>query len=330
MAGLLALYQTFWFVLIHYLAFDMPGGLIEVGLVYVTLTLSTMAGMMLGLFASALAPNANSASLLVIVMMIPQIVLGGALIALPGAGQYVSALTTTRWAFEALMSITEVGSDVAADLCWTLPDELREGMTLEQAQGNGCRCLGTNIFSQCQFPGLGRFYEPEIDEPPPVEPPPLVQSPPPPEPEFPQPPVQPVPPADQSNQVAMAQYLEALDAYQVEFDAWQAEANAIQAAYEADLTAYQRQAEAEASAYQAVAIAYQQDLAEWNIGRASAVTPAEGLIFQVNRDFGWTFVNKEDAAAFYTKIFGTWIAQVIYTTVLFAVILVLQKRKDVV
>jgi hypothetical protein len=329
-AGLLALYQTAWYVLIHFLAFDMPGGLLGVVLVYVTLTLSTMAGMMLGLFASALSPNANSASLLVIVLMIPQIVLGGALIAMPGNGRYISAIMTTRWSFEALMSITEVGSDVAADLCWTLPNDLRESLSLDAARADGCRCLGTNLFSQCQFPSVGRFYDPAVDEAPPVAPPALIQGQPPPEPVFPKPPEQPVPPANQADQVAMGQYLEALDKYQAQFNAWQDSVNATQAAYEADLKAYQTRTQAEAESYQTVVVKYQKELAAYNIARASAVTPAEGLIYQVNRDFGWTFVNTEDSSAFYSKIVTTWIAQVVYSFVLFLVIIFLQKRKDVV
>ncbi|MCC6191128.1 MAG: FHA domain-containing protein [Anaerolineales bacterium] len=313
-AALLALYQTAAFVIIHYLAFQMPGGLLEALTIYLTLTLSTMAGMMLGLFASALAPNSNSASLLVIVLMIPQIVLGGALIALPGPGQFVSALTTTRWAFEALMSITAVGSDVAADACWALPEDLREAMSLDDKQAQGCRCLGTAIFSACNFPGVGRFYDPAIDAPAPVEP--EGAGDPPVEPVLPE---RPVEPADQSNQIAMAEYLEALGA-------WEDEVDRIQAAYEAEVDAYQ----AEVDAYQEQLVDYQEEFAQWRIARASAVEPAEGLVFQVNRDFGWTFVNKEDALAYWPKILTTWFAQGIYSSLLFITILVLQKRKDVV
>ncbi|MCC7359818.1 MAG: FHA domain-containing protein [Anaerolineales bacterium] len=335
-AALLALYQTAAFVIIHYLAFQMPGTLLDAGLVYITLTLSTMAGMMLGLFASALAPNPNSASLLVIVMMIPQIVLGGALIALPGSGQYVSALTTTRWAFEALMSITAVGSDVAGDACWALPDPLRDLMTLEDKADQGCRCLGTAIFSSCNFPGVGRFYDPKIDEPAPTQPDGPPDGPPgepPVEPAQPELPPQPVEPENQADQIAMADYFAALRA-------WQADVDQIQADYEAELADYRAQVQvyqdgvadyqADLQAYQDAMIDYQQRLAAWQVARASAVEPAEGLIYQVNRDFGWTFVDKHDPTRYYPKIVGTWIAQLVYSGVLFLVILVLQKRKDVV
>ena len=335
-AALLALYQTAAFVLIHYLAFQMPGSIIDTGLVYVTLTLSTMAGMMLGLFASALAPNPNSASLLVIVMMIPQIVLGGALIALPGAGQYVSALTTTRWAFEALMSITAVGSDVAGDACWALPDQVRDLMTLEDKEAQGCTCLGTAIFGSCNFPGVGRFYDPKIDEPAPVQPADPPAGPPgepPVEPAQPVLPPQPVEPENQADQIAMADYFAALKA-------WQTEVDQIQADYEAQLADYREQVavyqegvtdyQGQLQDYQNAAIKYQQDLAVWQVARESASGKAEALILQINRDFGWTFVDKNDATRYYPKVVSTWIAQIIYSGVLFLVILVLQKRKDVV
>jgi hypothetical protein len=51
----------------------------------------------------------------------------------------------------------------------------------------------------CNYPGLGEFYNPAIDQPPPVEPPPLGE--PPPEPVLPE---RPVEPFDQSDNVAMA------------------------------------------------------------------------------------------------------------------------------
>src|SRR5690606_3527110 len=83
-AALLAFYQAAAYTIVHYLAFKMPGGALEFAQIYITMTLATLAGMMLGLFASALAPNASSAPLMVIILMLPQIVLGGALIPVPG------------------------------------------------------------------------------------------------------------------------------------------------------------------------------------------------------------------------------------------------------
>ncbi len=144
-AALLALYQAAVYTIVHYLAFDMPGGTLEFFQIYITMVLVTLAGMMLGLFASALAPNSSSAPLLVIILILPQIVLGGALIPIPTS---ISAPTSSRWAFEALTSITGPGSDVAADQCWALPEDVRASMTIDQKVENNCKCMGPNMLKE--------------------------------------------------------------------------------------------------------------------------------------------------------------------------------------
>jgi hypothetical protein len=221
---------------------------------------------------------------------------------------------STRWAYEGLMAITGVGSDVAADQCWALPRAARVALTLEQKEEQGCNCLGLAMLKQqnCDFPGLAQFYNPLIDEPPPQEPPPLREEPP--EPEI---PPQPVQPEDQSDQVAMAEYFDALET-------WQDQATAIQDQYRAEVAQYR----SEADVYQAQVVAYQTALADWQVARASAVQPAETLVDQIHRDMGWTFVNKKDTAAYISKVAGTWIAQGVIISILFVAILILQKRKD--
>jgi hypothetical protein len=312
LAVLLALYQTAAYVIIHYLAFDMPGGLVEAGIIYISLALATLAGMMLGLFASALAPTANAAPMIVILLMLPQIVLGGALVPLP---EFVSAPLSTRWAFQAFMGTVGVGSDVVSDVCWTLDQGQQQLMTLEDKEARGCNCLGLNVLREesCNFPGVGKFYTPAIDDPRPAEPPPP--------PERPQDPVVPDPPPepeDQSDTVAVADYLAALQEYQTLVEGIQAEAEAEFAAYEAEIQVYQAQV-----------IRYQEDLATWQITREAAVLPAEAMIFTFNDDFRWTWVNKENPDEFWPFIYQTWIAQGIIISVLFVAILVLQKRKDI-
>jgi ABC-type multidrug transport system ATPase subunit/pSer/pThr/pTyr-binding forkhead associated (FHA) protein len=311
-AALLALYQAAAYTIVHYLAFDVPGGVSEFFQIYVTLALATLAGMMLGLFASALAPNSNSAPLLVIILMLPQIVLGGALIPLPG---FISAPTSTRWAFEALMSISGAGSDVAGDVCWALPQDVREAMTLDDKLKYGCQCMGVKMLEQgsCNYPGLGKFYNPAIAEPPPVAPDPLPD--PPPEPVLPERPAEPV---DQSDSVAMADFFTALKA-------WEGQANQIQADYKQKIEAYQAQSEV----YKSEAITYQTELANWQIAQASAVTPAEAIVNQFYTNFDWIFVNKEDTEAYWAKLISTWLVQATIILILFVAILFLQKRKDI-
>lgn len=311
-AALLALYQALIYTVIRYLAFKMPGGFLEFVLIFVTMVMATLAGMMVGLFASALAPNANSAPLLVILFILPQIVLGGALIPLP---TYINIPVSTRWGFQGLVGITGVGSDVVADACWALPSETRDALSLEEAADLGCNCLGASMLHQesCNFPGLGLFYNPAVDAPPPTEPPPLREEPP--RPIIPE---QPQEPEDQSDSVAMAEYFDALEA-------WQAEVTEIQTAYEADIDLYR----ADAEVYQAEIVEYQTALAEWQGARFAAVQPAQALVGSAYTDYGWTFVNKDNVPAFVGQIALTWVAQLTIGGVLFVGILVLQKRKDV-
>jgi hypothetical protein len=276
------------------------------------MTLATLAGMMLGLFASALAPNASSAPLLVIMLMLPQIVLGGALVPLP---TFVSAPTSTRWAFEALMSITGPGSDLAADVCWKLPPDVRVAMTLEDKRANNCNCMGLDMLKEdsCNFPGLGSFYDPAVDQPAPVEPGPLP--PPPPEPVLPERPVQ---PADQSDNVAMADFF-------VKLQEWEGQVTTIQTDYKQQIEAYQAQSEV----YKNEVITYQEQLALWQVGQGSAVSPAEFAVGKYYNDLGWTIVNKEDTGAYLAKITKAWLVQSFIILLLFGAILFLQKRKDV-
>lgn len=324
-AALLALYIAAVYSIVHYLAFDMPGSWLEFGIIYASLALATMAGMMLGLFASAVAPNPNSAPLIVILLMLPQIVLGGALVPLP---EMISAPTSTRWAFEAFMAATGSGSDVAADACWQLPeDQLEQALSAPIAQKDElCNCMGTNAVREesCNFPGNGAFYTEAIDEPPPVPPgdPPERPADRPVEPEL---PPRPEEPADDTDFVALSEYRDALRV-------WEAEAQEIQDGYRAEIAAYEAEVQiyqAELEAYQAEVIDYQTENALWEAERLEAVVPAENVIAQFNRDFGWTFVNKEDDAAYWGTITTTWIAQLFIIGVLFVAILILQKRKDV-
>src|SRR5690606_9255301 len=144
----------------------------------------------------------------------------------------VTAPISTRWAFEAFMAITGAGSDVARDSCWDLPPEQRSERTLEQKDAN-CNCMGSNTLDpdSCNFPGVGQFYTAALDQPPPQEPgePPAEPGAPPPEPgdpperlgpqpEEPELPPQPERPQDEADQVAMANYFDALEAWQEEVE----------------------------------------------------------------------------------------------------------------
>ena len=291
-AALLALYQAAAYTVVHYLSFNMPGGVFEFFQVYITMALATFAGMMLGLFASALAPNSSSAPLLVIILMLPQIVLAGALIPVPS---FVSAPFSTRWAFESLIAISGSGSDVAADVCWALPPDVRNAMTLEDKLANNCKCLGVNMLKEesCNHPGLGKFRIDLVDQPLPLPPEPL-----PPEP------VRPVEPQDQSDNIAMAEFFTKLKLYEAEVEIYKVQVDQ----YQSEITAYETA----------------------NAQLRVAVAPAEAVVRTFYNGSGFAYVDKNDPLAYYSKIALTWAVQFTIVLILFGAILYLQKRKDVI
>lgn len=310
-AALIALYQAICYTGIHYLAFKMPGGVAELLVFYFSLVLSTMGGMMLGLLASALAPNANSAPLVVILLIIPQVVLGGGLIPVPPS---ISGVAITRWAFEAVLASTGAGSDVAADACWALPESLRDAMTIEDKQAQGCKCMGVNALHEesCNFPGLGASYDPAVDQPPPVEPASVGD--PPPEPVMPDPPAK---PSDPNDQIALAQYLQALQDYQAKVDF-------IRENYKAQVNEYQ----AKADVYKAEMRAYEEQRTQWEINRNAAVSKAEGTISTFRDNFGWAFIDKNDTGYYWGRIAYAWGLDALMIVILLFLVLFFIYRKD--
>jgi ABC-type multidrug transport system ATPase subunit/pSer/pThr/pTyr-binding forkhead associated (FHA) protein len=311
-ALLLAFWHGLAYTVLQYISFKMPGGPLEFGEVYVTLVLAVITGMGLGLLASALSPNAASAPLTLITMLIPLIVLSGALAPVPSnASQFAS----TRWAFQSLIGISGMGSDVAADPCWQLNKTLRNSMDLNAKSYFQCKCMGVQVFNQnsCSFPGIPAFYTSEIDQLPPVEPAALPAQPP--QPVIPD---APAAPANKFDQVQMAQYINALVSYQ-------ANVKNIQDNYQNQIDLYQVQADV----YKSQITKYQEDLAKYDVARISAVNTAEGTIHGTLATYSWAFVNKKDPNIYFPWLFKTWFAQIVIVAVYFVVILYLIKRKDV-
>lgn len=112
---LLAIYQAAVFLLFKLLAVDIPGNLSSM---YVTLLLTTIAGMIMGLLVSAISPNQNVAPLLTIVFLVPQIIFGGGILPVNefgSPGKFINQISLTKWPFEALVTITGLGTDVAEE-----------------------------------------------------------------------------------------------------------------------------------------------------------------------------------------------------------------------
>jgi hypothetical protein len=184
---------------------------------------------------------------------------------------------------------------VAKDLCWELPPDVRNAMTLEDKLAAGCNCMGVDMLKEesCNHPGLGKFAIPSVNEPLPTEPAPL-----PPEP------IRPEEPQNQSDNVAMADFFSKLKEYEVQVEE------------------YKRQVET----YQAERVAYETARAELQV----AVAPAEGVVRNFYNGVGFMYVDKENSAAYISKIVYTWSVQGVIILILFVAILFLQKRKDVI
>ncbi len=192
---------------------------------------------------------------------------------------------------------------------------LRDAMSIEDKASQGCRCMGVAVFDpeSCNFPGLGQYYKPEVDQPAPQEPPPLDAKPS--EPEF---PPAPEPPEDENDQVATVGYLNALKAYQDEV-------GLLQDQYRSDMELY----EAKAKVFEAQMEDYQSARLTYEGARAEAINTAEGLIKNVREEFGWAFVNKNDPEVFWPWMLKTWFAQMTIMLVYITLILIIFKRKDI-
>ncbi len=85
----------------------------------------------------------------------------------------------------------------------------------------------------------------------------------------------------------------------------------------------------QADVYKGQMTQYLEDLARYNITRASAVRAGEGLIESVNEKYDWAWINKRDSKIYIPWLLKAWLAQGEIMVVYFLIILFLIKRKDV-
>jgi ABC-type multidrug transport system ATPase subunit len=167
----IALYQGIVVSIAYFAAVGFAGGLSALGGFLVTLTLVAWVGAVVGLVASSLARSLQSGIALALLLVLPQFVFGSVLVPmndLGAAGQVISAVTPARFGFEALVAASGYGKDVAQDVCWAMPTAQRQALTPDQKQN--CTCMGSNIFSKCNFPGIRRAVTSLLDQPEPVQP----------------------------------------------------------------------------------------------------------------------------------------------------------------
>ncbi|HEY9825657.1 MAG TPA: FHA domain-containing protein [Stenomitos sp.] len=262
---LLALLQAACFLLFKCIAIDfhLTAGM-GMGL-FITLFLGTLAGMVMGLLVSALSPNQTFTPLLIILVLIPQVTFGGGLIpvdrlSLPG--QWINNLTLTKWSFESLVTITNLGKDVAADSCWQQSEVRRKA--LSDSEKEKCACLGKNVFQaqRCNFPGIYAKYTEAVDQKEPQEPD---------KPEVP------------ANPTQLSTFKNQMDSYKADMEAWK------------------------------------ERYRTWMTTREKAMGEAEGIIAQLNKDYG---------NVFQVNILRHWSMTGLLMAGMFALTFWFQKRKD--
>jgi ABC-type multidrug transport system ATPase subunit len=311
---ILALYQTTIFILAKkFFADPQFHGDWGYPAMYITLFLCTLSGYMIGLLISAVSPNQNVALFLVVIVLVPQFLFAGALLSrdlIPG-GDYISAITSTRWSFEALVRIVGIGEDVIDDPCWQLPKDQRDDLTQDDKDRLGCKCMGKQMFELCYFPGIRStdYYDEttraQLDAEEPQKPPTPT-----PLPTFtPYPTPKPPPtPGMLDDQAAYSQKRER-------------QAQEYQDRREQQGEDYRKLTEQQFSDYQDESELYGEDLREWQSDRGKAVRGAEGMIDGIYESYKFALEGDVKQA---------WLALSTISIVVLVLTLVFQKRKDVI
>ena len=109
---LFALYTAATLLILKLIAVDWSHlGIEAIALYYLVILLVVMSGVMWGLLISAVAPREEQAMLLLIVVVVVQMVFSGGILPLDQLGtpgEVIGSATSSKWAFEALVDVTEV------------------------------------------------------------------------------------------------------------------------------------------------------------------------------------------------------------------------------
>lgn len=112
--GVLCLFQSAAFVLIAQIGEPLRQGVFTSPTLetYITLCLTSFAGLMTGLVVSAVAPNTDRAISFVPIVLLPQVIVSGAIIPLKDwVTQIVASIFPSRWAMAALGTIVGIHAD---------------------------------------------------------------------------------------------------------------------------------------------------------------------------------------------------------------------------
>jgi hypothetical protein len=109
---LFALYTAAALLVLKLVAVDFSHlGVGEIGLYFLIVVLAVMSGVMWGLLISAISPREEQAMLLLILVVVVQMVFSGGILALDQldvAGEVMGSVTSSKWAYEALVDVTQV------------------------------------------------------------------------------------------------------------------------------------------------------------------------------------------------------------------------------
>jgi hypothetical protein len=312
-AGLLALYQTIIFTLAIRIVSGWPGPA-EALPVFITILLSVIAAMTMGLLISAVSPNQNITPLLIIFVLAIQFVFGGG----EDYGEFAerfSPISSTMWANETLVAISGIGKEFTEDPCWQLSEEERDALT-EEYKEEKCPTMGTNIFKNSTFPGIQEFYHPDVDALEPIEP--TDPGDPPPQPEAPpskpsDPPTHPGSPPPKPDASLLLidpiMYWQQMENWQYQMSVWQVRMEDYaekMKAWESEMGEYgdemkdwedaMNQYKDELEYYQDLVDQYQDDMEQWQEdyqdwkeNRTKAVESAEALIENMYESHGKMF-----------------------------------------
>jgi ABC-type multidrug transport system ATPase subunit len=109
---LFALYTAAALLVLKLISVDFSHlGIEDLALVFLIIVLCVMSGAMWGLLISAVAPREEQAMLLLIVVVVIQMVFSGGILPLDQlgtAGEVIGSTTSSKWAYEALVDVTQV------------------------------------------------------------------------------------------------------------------------------------------------------------------------------------------------------------------------------
>ena len=362
---IMALYQGGVILGIALLLVDVPVAGKEIYFeFFITIVLGVVTGYLIGLLISAAVPNQNTALIALIAVVVPQLLLGGLLIPLEEipAGNQISHVIFSRWTFEGFIISQGMGDIIADDICWDLPSDERSALTNEDKSRPGCPCMGTNLFQDCK--GIAGLLSPEFyddvsqralaqaEPAKPLEPTALPTP-----TTFPTPTQYPSPtplasptPVSSPTPLPTPVLLYELDEYRDEsliqseayfderaeqmseyydqrsdqmtsyFDDVQVQFADYSEKQKSSMEKYMEKRQGQAEGFSGELDKYGNNLADWQRNRQKAVSAAENVLKNVLQKFG---------RAFDGTVQDRWLVLGIQSLVMFILILVLQKRKDI-